>query len=215
MRRVDSDALGVVAKSLGLSGAGAQFTEFADGEVLQVLDVAALVRRGRTRAGTEGIYYAILRNEHAAGDARFTAMNPYELGATGLLAPFPSPMPAGFDIWLLSATMRRQSGSGTVVAGLSVQYAASVQAFGLNDTGTAVVFSGEGNLCTWDDLATSGFTWGLLQEQAGQQPRLGVRLPRSVDTQVVFRSTSSALATYQCQIMLGVFPSALGQDGLG
>lgn len=211
MKRVDSDALGIVTKALGLTGRGAAITEFLDAQLDQTLDVLPLVRRGRTQAGTEGIFTGVLQNVHGAANSLTTSVNPYNI-ATGRIAPYPDPVPAQFDIWLLAAVVRQNSGTGTLSAVLDFQ--SNVQGWGVDDSGVAVVATLTQPLAFWDAVAVEGITFGLRNGARGPYARLGIRLPRFGDPVLTFRSTSSAVATFSCQVVLGVFPVSLGQDGL-
>lgn len=213
MKTVDSDALGVISKALGLTGAGSPITEFLDGQLDQVLDVGPVVRRGRTQAGSEGIYNGIMRTVHAGAGELNVTLRPYEV-ATGGIAPYPVPMPAQFDVWLLNASLRRVSGTGTVTADLAIRYAASQQGWGVDDSGNAIVISEEKVVAYWDTIiATMGVEF-VNSINGGPLVRIGLRLPRHVDNRFVLRVNASALATYDCQITTGVFPIALGQDGI-
>lgn len=211
MKRVDSDALGIISRSLGLTGTGAATTEFYDGALDQVLEVGPLVRRGRTAARTQGLFTGLMENVHAAANTQITRVTPYVLGV-GAVAPYPDPVPAQFDVWLLGAIMRQMSGTGTVSALLSIQY--SVQGWGEDQAGAAVVRTIEMPLAFWDTLITEGLVFGIHAGISGPWTSIGLRLPRVAGTELQFRSTSSALSTYNCQVLLGLFPVALGQDGI-
>ena len=74
MKRIDSDALGILTKALGLTGAGSQLTELADGVVDQALDVVPIVRRGRVIGASEGLFTAIMRNVHTDAETLTTGI---------------------------------------------------------------------------------------------------------------------------------------------
>lgn len=215
MKKVDSDALGVVTKALGLSGAGSPITEFADGVVDQTLDVGQIVRRGRTQEPNQGIYTATLTNIHAGGGTLTSDAFPFAmLGGVGVIAPYPDPLPAGFDLWLLTASMRQASGGGTVTGAVFINYAIAQQGWGLNDAGAAVVGLSSIVACYWNALVAAGTTFGV-QGNAGMTTwKLGMRLPRNIGTQLLYSTVASEAATFICDLVLGVFPVALGQDGL-
>jgi len=211
VKKVDSDALGVANQALGLTGSGADVTEFLDGELGQTLDVAPIIRRGRTQAATQGIYQGYLRNEHAGAGSLATTEAVYAVDV-GVLAPYPDPVPAQFDIWLMAAFLRQESGTGTIEATLTAVYPAVTRGWGLDDSGLAVTDSPmETVLAFWDTIVTVGVSFGL-QGTQGPMAHIGMRLPRSDTMLLRFRSTASALATFGCQVMLGIFPVALGQD---
>jgi len=213
-KKIDSDALGVLNKSLGLSGAGSPVTELMDGVVDQVLSVNEVARRGRTQAATQGIYTAVFENVHSAGDSERSSVNIYDIGL-GVIPPWPDPMPIQFDIWLLGATAIRLSGSGTVLANLGIIYGAAQQGWGRTDTGVGIVANFEHVVANWDSvLQIETLVFLRLEDAGGISSQPGIRLPRSPDTILTFASVSSAAATYRCQVVLGVFPASLGQDGL-
>jgi len=212
LKEVDSDALGVVSRALGLSGIGAPLTEFLDGSVHQTLDVTSLARRGRTQAGTGGIYRGVLTNIHSAANTVVSSINPYAVGTTAVIAPYPDPMPAGFDVWLLGAALRQTSGTGTLAGVLSVSQP-SAQGWGITSAGAAQVVNLETPVAFWDALSTVFIEFGILNE-LGVYKKLGMRLASHADTALIFRSTSSAAANFEVQVITGVFPVALGQDGI-
>ncbi len=213
MKRIDSDALGLLQKSLGLSGRGSQITELTDGIVDQSLAINEVVRRGRTQAGTEGVYTAALRTIHGAADSQQAFDTPYDI-SVGAIPPYPNPTPTQFDIWLLAVTARQISGTGTISAILDLRYPTAQQGWGVDSAGTAVVSQAQMVLAFWDTLATEVIEFAFHGGISGPWINLGLRLPRSPNTQLAFRTTSSAIATFQCDLILGVFPVALGQDVL-
>lgn len=214
-KAVDSDALGLINKALGLTGSGSAVTELTDGVVDQVLDVAPVVRRGRTQAGTGGLYSAVMRNSHAVADVQVTTANIYALtSGVGRFAPWPDPMPPQFDIWLLYASARITAGGGTFLAQLGMDLALSQQGWGLDEAGDAVAQTGRIVFTNWEgSIVNSPRVTGVIRG-GSTLANIGVRLPRSPSTRLVFTSTSDQLATFICDLVLGVFPVTLGQDGL-
>jgi len=211
MKKITSDALGLVSKVLGVAGAGAQETELTDGTLGQNLDVTPIIRRGRTHGQSEGIYTAVLRNIHGSAETLVTTVDPFDV-TTGRIAPYPGPMPDAFDIWLLAATIRQQTGTGTMVATLSIAVSGDPpsQGWGINDSGVAVVATPSMQIGFWDSVVTVGGPEFGITEQGAPMVKVGLRLRRGWS--VVFESVSSAVATFQMSLILGVFPAALGQD---
>ena len=207
MKKIDSQALDVLQKALGLSGRGSPVTELTDGVVDQVLDVGPIVRRSRTQAQSEGLYTGFIRNVHSAANSVDTGVSPFNAG-TNALAPYPSPMPAGFDIWLLAAAVTQLSGSGTLSASLRVTAPDGVMGLSSVSLPTGTTMS----VALWDSVATEGTTFGFKSGQTQPLQKIGMRLPRGATTQIIFASTSSAVATFDCFFTLGVFPVGLGQD---
>lgn len=214
MKQIDSQALAIVNRALGLFGSGASLTEFLDGSVDQTLDIGDLVRRGRTVAKSQGIFMGLLRNIHGAANTQTSTFQPY-LGGTGTIAPYPEPMPPGFDIWVLAAYVRQLSGSGTFTGALMIDPNTTNLGWGVDQAGNAVSAAARMALIFWDSLVTQTDTFALLED--GQPwAKIGQRLFRlnRDDVALLFSSTSSAAATFDCFVMLGVFPVGLGQDVL-
>ena len=218
MRKVDSQALGLAGRALGLSGAGAPVTEFLDGLLEQGIDVAPIIRRSRTFGITEGLFTGLIVNVHGIADSITTRVQPYNVGPVASIAPYPDDIPAGFELWLFSAVMRETgAGGGLTGALLSVQFAS--QGWGINNAGAQIVVSREHPLAFWDALITEQIIFGELAGNRGPYQRIGIRLPRSLNaageiTELQWRTTSAAAATFEVQVLLGLFPIALGQDGL-
>lgn len=210
-QRIAGAALDNVRKQLGATGPGDPAVRLLDTEVVQTFDVEASARRGGTQAGTSGLYYPVIRNVHAGSGTLNTAVDFYT-NEIGIIAPWPAPMPAEFDIWLLAAAVRQVSGTGTFTGALLVDYRQASQGFGVDDSGVAVVASELRVLAFWDSLITQNREFGL-RDGANPRARLGIRLPR-FGTALSFSSTASTVASFDLQLDLGVFPVGLGQDAL-
>ncbi len=210
VKKVDSQALGIVNKALGLTGAGAPDTEFLDGVVDQVLPVGELIRRGRVLAGTDGIFTPTLRVNLSGAATDGTTVDPYRIGTTNRVAPYPAIVPNSLDVWLLGASVRQVSGTGTLNGVLSITVTTTQQGFGQDNAGLLVLVDQRIRLAFWDAIGSDGSNFGILNE-LGTHKRLGIRLPRST-TEILFRVTSSATSSWDCQLVLGLFPVALGQD---
>jgi len=214
VKKVDSDALGVLNQALGLTGAGSPITELTDGIVDQTLDVVPVVRRGRTQARTDGLYTAVFRNVHSGASSLSSEINPYEVTPAIAIAPYPTPMPRQFDIWLLSATLRRATGTGTLAAALYIRYSAIQQGWGIDDGNAAVALLSIVPFAFWSTVFNTGGTVIGTDGLGGQLNSVqGMRLPRDPNLALVFESMSSAASNFTCDLVLGVFPVSLGQDG--
>jgi len=215
MKRVDSDALGIVTKSLGLSGSGSQITELEDGIVGQTLDIVPLARRGRTHADVQGLYYPTLRNAHTDASTVTNAIDPYNVGTVLDVPPYPAVMPDLFDIWLLGASIRHVSGtaSGFSLGTLSLTVGTRSQGFGRSEVGTLVLVAQPQRLAFWDAIATDATAFGLLNLVGQPHAKFGMRLPRGGGgSTLTFVSVSTVTVAVDLQLQLGVFPVALGQD---
>lgn len=213
-QEIKGDALSSVKTALGLGAGGEQSTELQDGVVDQVIDLIPMVRRGRTQAATDGLYTAQMVNVHGAADSKVASQIPYELIAGGI-EPYPSIMPPQFDVWLMGAMVTRISGTGTVEAILAMRFGTNKMGWAINQDGDAVTPTNpEFVLGLWDALINEGTTFALLAGTNGTYLKIGQRLPRGAGSDLKFRTTASAIATYNCNLILGVFPMSLGQDGI-
>jgi len=209
MRQFKGQALDQVAKALGLTGAGSIQTQFEDGSVVQNLDVGPFIRRGRTLAHTEGIYTGVLSNVHTNAETLQTTITLSLNQPVAAIAPFPTPIPSQFDLWLIAAAIERISGTGTLTASLRVQYPAAAQAFGIDDSGVAVVDTSNFNFGYWDSIVDQTVEVAL---QNGETPTAKIGLRMLPGTGLRFSSTSSATSSYNCHILIGLFPIGMGQD---
>ena len=213
VKQIDSDALGEVTLALGLSGAGSPITELTDGVVDQTLSVGEIIRRSRTQAGTVGIYTPTMRTVHTDAEVLSVTVNPYNVGATAVVAPYPNPMPRQFEVWLLGASMRIASGSGGINATLSLTNGTRQQGWGVDDSGAQILVSQAIRLAFWNAIGTAGTAFGILAVNRGPHQKIGLRIPRPFSN-LVFTASSALTTTLDCQLILGVFPIALGQDVL-
>ena len=213
VKRVDSDALTILTKSLGLTGAGSPVTELTDGIVDQSLSVNEIVRRSRTQVSKEGLYTATIRNSHTGAATVTSAVTPYAVPTIGIIPPYPDPVPPLFDIWLLQASIRQVSGAGTILATLSIRYPGQ-QGWGLR-AGTVFVGVAQAHrLALWDTIVSDGTNFAVLAGSGQPSAFPRTRIPRGGNTELIFASVSSETVAFDCQMVLGVFPVSLGQDGL-
>jgi len=215
---VDSQALEPVNKALGLAGSGDSQTEITDGIVDQVLEVGPIVRRGRTLGDSQGIFRAVFRNTHAGADAQTSVWSPYITVVANAIAPFPTPMPDSFDLWLTGAGVRRQSGTGTVNAALMIQNVR--QGFGVSQTGAFVASNGRVALAFWNQSVSVDSDVFLVSGGNFEWPfrKLALRIPRVSEAgtrvQIMFETSSTAASEWELNLFYGMFPVALGQDAI-
>jgi len=216
VKRIDSDALGILNKSLGLTGAGSPLTELADGVVDQALVVNEIVRRGRTVAGSAGLYACMMQNVNTDAETITNTVDVYNVPA-GASSIWPVPIPEQFDVWLLGASARRQSGTGTITATFGIQLPARTQGFGIDDSGVAVAQVDPMALISFTGLISTATIDLNRSASNGPYKRLAIRIPRGTGASVgVLRwsTVSSATSTWNLNMIMGIFPVALGQDGI-
>lgn len=210
VKRIDSDAMGVITRSLGLSGGGSQVTELLDETVDQTLDITQLVRRGRTLAASEGVFGASILNEHTGAQATIaTTVDPWNLAGSEV-APFPAAISRAFDLWLLYISAFTSSGPGSFdSADITVLIPATNRAFGAaGATGMRVVaYNAEIALVGGTMLSQSSDPIGIPQ-------RAGLRIPRNATLRWRTRNGGATSPKFQVDMFLGLYPIALGQDAL-
>lgn len=213
MQEVDSQVLQTITKVLQLGGRGSQHTEFDDGILQQSLDVAPLVRRGGTIIPTDGMFTAVMETIHAAANTQTATQTPYDLPVPApvgsfIQSPYPFPIGPEFDLWLLSADVNVQSGTGTTDAGLTVIYPAALDGWGnVAAPGARGMFYG-----VWDTEVAVGPGIQLAEVGTDKLSAIWnpVRLPRGGTLR--FRTVSTGIVTFRCTLLLGLFPAGLGQD---
>ena len=222
---IDSDALGTLTKSLGLSGAGAPETELDDGTVHQTLDITGSVRRGRSLAGSDGMFVFMLLNTHVAPGTLLTSFYPYNADrfADGIAQPpYPAPMPAQFDVWLLGASMTRFEAVGNLIEA-SLLLRGIQPAGGVSGLSTPVTVTGTSfYVARWPGpiIDTLNGDYAPLGDLTIFR-KIGVRIPRLApaaagQAEIRFESNTDLVGTvnFACIVLIGVFPIGLGQDGI-
>jgi len=202
---------------MGLAGsqAGSNGTTLEDDSVTQVLDTRDTIRRSLSLAGSEGIYFGILTNEHAAaGSIVGNVINPYAAGGNAFPG-YPSPLPRGLDAYLIGSVCARAAGAGALDgAQLYMEFQAVTLAFNRNDDGTAGTAAlGNMLLARWTGLDTS-ITGGIdpaVNDATRAYQSHNVRIKRG--SRLRFDSdVSGAAADIECMMMLAILPTTLGQD---
>jgi len=208
---VDSQALQKVSKTLQLSTPGAQETLFTDERLEQVLDVGAIVRRGLTLAGTEGLYTANMRNIHSGSQGNVTSIiDPWNLGGSAR-APFPTSIPDHLDLWITGIMAETVSGGGQFLNGFFDLFVPTThQAFGTISSNIA--------LAAWkdeEDVQSTAFLVPTIGSLAGFYAQPNVRVPRNATFRFHTLNNGANSPVFQCNLLLGLFPSGMGQDGFG
>jgi len=204
---VDSQALQRVSKTLQLSTTGAEETLFIDERLEQVVDVTPMIRRGLTLAGSEGVYSANMRNTHSGSQGNVVSIvDVWNLGGSAR-PPFPASIPDNLDLWITGFAAEVVSGDGFFDDGFFDLFIPTVnQAFGTVTTNILLV--------GWDTekpLAGTNFLTPL-----GTQiywSKIGVRVPRNATFRFHTKNNGANSPVYQLNLLLGLFPSSMGQDG--
>ena len=219
MKTIDSGALETLNKSLGITGSSpVGATEFLDSTLDQVLDVSQAVRRGRTLAGSTGLFTVALENIHTSSGDKVTTFLPYSPAVAGsVFPPWPSKIDHRlYDVWLLSASVVRRSGSGSITAILTTTQGNVGVALDSAGDPLAVSEVQQFILGTWNNLIDAGLVF-CLENDGGQtlvKPMMRLAPPNNINDapNVGFWTTTNSAATYQCSILFGIFPVGWGQD---
>lgn len=212
---INSAALEPANKALGIAGSGDSATELLDASIDQTLDVGQIARRGLTLAGTDGVFRVILRTIHAGAGDIFVAFQPYNAGLTdGTIPPYPLVMPDKFDVWLIGASVQIVSGAGLLEAA-ALRLTNIQQGFGADSAGAAVVSTSVLTVAFWNiGVGSLAPAFGVTQTRLPYKT-INMRIPRKADVAtpaLSFGTQSSGVNVFDCVIILGVFPVALGQD---
>ncbi len=178
--------------------------------------VPDIARRGLSVGGAGGIFQGILENVHTAADDERSAIMPYTAGPDA--APgFPAAISRDFDLWLLSASVVKTSGGGTLPgAALFLRAPLSnnpTLGFGRDDAGAPVTNNTLYPLAFWNAFFTGSAgsnDFGINDISGDASQDIGVRLPRGCE--LVFDTTSTETVTIRVIMQLGLFPAGLGQD---
>jgi len=217
-KRIISAALGEMNKILRLAGvSSSQETELLDDHVSQVVEILPVVRRSLTQGATEGYYHVVLENVHGAGATSEAAeIDPYNPGAVLNRAPYPATVERGWDFWLVGAMLRRAAGTAANFGEGLLQIVSPLRnmAFGIDDSGVVPVGAGSNlqlAVARWDVLSTVAGTTGTGLTEAGDPwVHIGMRMRRGM--LLNFRSNAINALTVDCVLIVGLFPTALGQD---
>jgi len=173
--------------------------------------IPELARRSIVAGPVEGWYTSIFENVHSAADGEVSTIDPYEPGGAAV-APYPASVPRDQDVWLLKAYALRSVGTGGLTAGyLMMNPSPFQQGWGIDDQAAAVVDTPPVVLARWDVIeATVGAEEPALTEQGECMVDIGIRIGRGATLR--FDTESAAAAEFQCVMLMGLFPSTLGQD---
>ena len=218
--RIEGPALENMRAAIGLVGVGAQITEFPDGVADQVLAANDFIRRGRTLSTSEGLFTFFLQNTHTgANETISTELDPYSAGASLVGAGYPANVPPWFDIWIMSLFAETTSTAGNFdSAFFAVKHPQesrglfSPAALPLAAMNQILFFSETENVPGGGSLIP-----GILTEIGSglASKLLGVRVPRGAH--ILWRTRTAAVASapvFTATGILGLFPAAMGQDGI-
>lgn len=212
---VESDALDVLNRVLGLGSFGGSSTLLDNANLSQTLPVLPeIIRRSRTLAATTGWFYGLVLHVHTAPGNLNSTVDPYAPAGASQVAPWPARIPRGFDVWLLSASLIRNSGSGTLDgAALLLDPTAAQQGWGINNSGAAVAANDPYPIARWTALDTSltGTDPYGIAGDGGAMVRINQRIARGTVLRFI-SNVAGAAANIQLMTTMGLFVEGLGQD---
>jgi len=217
-KRITSDALFLLNRMLGLAGGTPGPTELDDGNVTQVLDIIDVVRRSRTIAASQGWFFCIMDNVHAAAGALDSEIDPYTPGAA--FAPNVSAYPArvgrDFDFWLYTASLVRIAGDGALDGALlRMNPTAAQMGWGIDNSGAAVAGDDPypiGRFTALDSTLAARDPYGIAGDgkayiSINQRIARGNLLRFTTDT-----SGQTVSTTFRLFLTCGLFSEGIGQD---
>jgi len=217
MRSIDSDALAPINRSLGIAGgtdaSKASETQLDDETVVQVYDVIGAARRGRAPVG-DGLFYLIIATIHVADAALTTDIDPYDAGIFAQNG-YPAPVPDGFDLWLVSASLISSADIFQDCA-LALNVPATTNGiFVVNTDGVLTTATGAAThgLCLWsaESAPVDGIVFGVTGTGQINVP-IGVRIRRGTLVRFISEVTAAAAHQNDLRLLFGIMPSTLGQD---
>lgn len=209
-KRIDSDVLALTNRMLRLAGTDHGETELDTDQVIQVLDVAPVIRRSLALPGWDGVIWCYLMNQHTDVETLDTSIDPYNV-TTGAIAPYPVPVPPDLEFYILTAAVRRSAGAGVLTSGgLFLGPAATQQAWGLRDDGSALVSNNVACVARFTSIVDVGGRGCGATTDGDTEVAIGRRIPRGSD--VRFTSTSASTADFQLIMMCALLPLGFGQD---
>jgi len=181
-----------------------------------------LLRRSLSASTSTGLFLGIMENVHSGADDEACTFDPYipdVFGAGVAQNGYPSPVPAGFDFWVINATLLRTSGAGSVTAVLRQRSDLGFAVgWGIDDVQAPVVGSTSAPvMCHWTgfDAVAAGTEPVGLETGTGKAYAIPLMTRIRRGMLLVLSTTSSAAVEVQAIITCGLFPEGLGQDVIG
>jgi len=174
-----------------------------------------IARRSLASQPTGGWFVGILENNHVSDDAIISTVNVYRTG-DDTVPPWPTPVPNEFDVWWLGVCAQHASGSGGLSEALvGFNPAAFTQGWGRDQAGAIVVNAPRMHFARFDAIAggaTGSADPPLLTEAGETYVSVNMRLPRGTNLSFQTLSTGAATVEFKAMFVMGLFPSAMGQD---
>lgn len=215
MTKLIGQSLVNVPKLLGIAGSGEGPTEFDDNHLQQVLDVGPTASRAQSPINQAGWFTFLLLNEHAGAGVITNALFPSaQVGANpaAMQNGYPGRQPGGFDLWLGQVSMLRTGGAGDLNLGqVYIVQGYRLIGLGVTDAGVAHVGDTHTGIARWDDLeATAGMPYFGITEGGEYSVKPMMRVPPG--SLIYFSTDAAAAADFECCMVMGMFPSGMGQD---
>lgn len=174
-----------------------------------------IARRSLASQPSGGMFTGQLENNHVSDDAIVSTINVYAAGDDAV-APWPTPVPDHFDVWWIGCCAIHASGSGGLSEALVGYNPANfVQGWGRDQSGALVPGSPPMFFGRWDAIAggATGSADAPLLTEAGQTwIPVNQRIPRGTNLRFQTLSSGAAAVEFRCLFLMGLFPSAMGQD---
>jgi len=220
MRVIDSGALDVVQRQLGLTGKGSQEAVFEDGVAQQSFDIFSAVRRGQSARGDGGYFYLAMSHEHAGAGAISQGVNPYQVADAVVFNEWPgndggAGVTRNFDVWIESVGLERtDAGAGVMARPAVVRLTMGTSSLGIGIDGAGAVLEATGSqmIAMWDGLVTvaGAIVTAVNLDTNEMVKKLGFRMPRSGTLQFITDMDAAVDMKFTLAMML--VPVAMGSD---
>jgi len=219
MREFDSAGLRTLRHILQTSSGPPQNVDLQDELIQQSLNVVAPIRRDLSPGGLGGLFTAKMFNGHGGSDTVTVDVNPYtlaEVTGVGFIGNgYPLPVEQlTFDVWLLAASAQTITGSGDFGGGFAGLISGSAAMGWRRGSASSVAIINP--FALYDQEVTYGNRVQLSDGAAGGHTLLPrpFRIGGSADVRIRFETVKAGAgaASYELDLLLGVWPASLGQD---
>ena len=214
MREFDSPGLRDLHRVIEVSTGPPQIVDLQDEIIQQVIEVSPFIRRRLTPADSVGLFTARVLNSNTGSDTITNDLNPYTTVPASFVGGGYPALVENLDVWLLQATMENRSGP-TDFGGGFLGIITDATGMGLSNTGAAIAAI---NILRYlDSEVVFGNRTALADSSSGLSSWTGaIRISRRADTRIRFETvkTGVGVATYNLDLLFGLFPAGLGQDAV-
>lgn len=218
MAIIKNPILARIQSLIGSPGAGTPTVLDDDSVSLTLPIVPAISRRGLAGLST-GMFVGMFECSHvASGELEAGPLDPYAVVSTNIVLAggWPTPVPDGFDVWVLSACGEFSGGTASAFteSALTIEEPNVHRAWSINQAGASVSGAIVRTVAWWDNIQAALGLVGPLQNTISGQTimQIGERMRRG--SLLSYHSEATGTVETRAQVLMGLFPAGLGQDGV-